>query len=152
MGYYMRYITTDARPVTLDALERALKEVDQGYAIARTAFDDTTGDLSFREGLCGVVEINIPGDDLFEEDITELRELVAGSHGAAEHRVLDTLNNAKAIIAVEAIWQGSDSEATLASIDLLWLWLFEHFPGLLQADNDGFYDQNGLILELDLKI
>jgi len=65
MGYYLRYITTDARPVTLDMLERALKAVDGRYAIARSEFDDLTGELTFGERLCGVVEINVPGDDIF---------------------------------------------------------------------------------------
>jgi hypothetical protein len=61
--------------------------------------------------------------------------------------VREVLANVKAMVVVEAFWQGEESEATLAKLDPLWDWLFAHYNGLSQADNEGFYDQSGLILE-----
>lgn len=152
MGYYMRYITTDSCRITMDTIARALKNADERYALAVADFDSMSGELLLAERVCGVVEINYPGDGIFDEDIADLRELVSGELSASSQRVLDTLASAKAIVAVEATWKETDSEATLEKIDPLWRWLFERYAGLLQADNDGFYDRDGLILPLDLKI
>ncbi len=151
MGYYMRYITTDAAPITLAAIEKALQEIDADYSIINTELGDL-GDLMHQEMLCGQIEINRADDDIFEDDCQELKELVQGIDDPNEQTVLDTLEKARAIIAVEAIWDESDSETVLEKIDLLWDWLFATHTGLLQADNDGFYDQDGLILELNLKL
>ena len=149
MGHYLRYITTDSRPITLATLTHALQQMDAAYTVYLSDIDVNSGDLYHMEWLLGVLEINSQGEEIFEEDIADLKELVEFSNNVS---VLETLNQAKAIIAVEAIWQGNNSEATLRKLDALWDWLFANYDGLLQVDNEGFYDQDNLIFELDLKI
>lgn len=151
MGYYQRYITTDPRDITLPILAVALRQIDEAYTLTTSPLDDLA-DLIHGDVLCGQIEINRRGDDLFDEDIADLQELVEGSGGAHELRVLDTLANAQTMVAVEATWDGDNSESVLSKLDPLWNWLFKNRPGLLQADNDGFYDHDELILELNLKI
>jgi hypothetical protein len=151
MGYYMRYITTDTASITLANIEKALKEIDSDYSIINTQLDDL-GDLMYQQDLCGQIEINRADDDIFEDDRQELKELVQGIGNPNEKIVLDTLEKACTIVAVEAIWEDSDADAVLAKIDPLWDWLFTAHEGLLQADNDGFYNQADLILELNLKL
>ncbi len=65
MGYYMRYILTDDRETTLSEIETGLKQVDPDYSIG----DGET--LMYGDELYGEIEINVPGDGLFE-DVTYL--------------------------------------------------------------------------------
>ncbi len=146
MGYLMRYFSTDTPPITLSHIEAALKQVDAAYAITNIEVDDL-GDLMYGDIHCAIVEINRPGDDMFEDDVSEFLDLVGKGDGAAEQLVRQTLTNATALIVIEALWQGENAEPVLSKIDPLWDWLFANYQGLSQADSEGFYDQSGLILE-----
>jgi hypothetical protein len=152
MGYYIRYIVTDIREISITTLADAIKQIDPVYTLTAAQFENTYADFSYGDTLLGEIEINHPGDDIFDEDLSDLKELVGSSVTPEKQRVLETLHNAQCIVTVEAIWPGRDSEAVLAKIDPLWDWLFEHYAGLLQADNEGYYDYDGLILEENLKI
>lgn len=152
MGYYMRFIMTGPQPVLLTDLEAALQQIDARYALIRPEFDETRADLHHAGDVLGEIEINATGDDIFDEDIADLKELVPSHNTPEERRVIEALSSANQIIAVSTLWEGTNSEPTLERLDPLWDWLFAHFEGLLQADNDGFYDADGLILESNLKI
>ncbi|MCB9451219.1 MAG: hypothetical protein H6672_07250 [Anaerolineaceae bacterium] len=143
MGYFMRYITTSEAAITLPIIASALTPA---YTLHYEQVDDIA-DLLLGETFCGTLEINRAGEDIFEDDRHEFREMVGDGATEAERRVLAVLENACAIIAAEVFWEDTDSEAVLARIDPLWNWLFAHYPGLLQADNEGFYDASGLIVE-----
>jgi len=88
-------------------------------------------------------------DDLFEEELCELKESVEEARGARRADVLKILDEPKAIVAVEVLWQGRETEPTLQKIDPLWAWLFSHRKGLLQADGEGYYDRSGHILKVE---
>lgn len=142
MGYYMRFIMVDGPEISLPSLEQALKRIDPAYSILES------GELKHGSDLYGVIEINRPGDGLFDEEIEELKEFVEDARGRRRKDVLKVLDNAKAIVAVQVLWQGRETEPTLQKIDPLWQWLFSHCKGLLQADGEGYYDdQFRLILE-----
>jgi hypothetical protein len=146
MGYTMRYITPKGQEITLMLIETALQKMDAVYSITNTDVPDI-GDLIYGEMQLGIIEINRPGDDIFEDDLAEFRDLVGKADTAAQQRVLDVLDQAQAMVVVEAQWQGTNAEPVLSRLDLLWDWLFAHYPGLLQADNEGFYEGDDLILE-----
>lgn len=146
MGYTMRYFTTDTRDITLSLLEEALRQFDRAYAIINTDVPDI-GDLMYGDMQLGIIEINRPGDDIFDDDLAEFRDLVGKGDSEAQQRVLDVLNTARAMVVVEAQWQGTDAEPVLSRLDPLWDWLFSQYSGLLQADNEGFYEGDELILE-----
>ncbi len=146
MGYLMRYLSTDARAITLSMIEAALKVVDPAYAIVNVEVDDL-GDLMHGDTHCAIIEINRPGDDMFEDDMTEFQDLVGKGDNPSEQRVRETLTNATALIVIEALWKGEDAEPILAKIDPLWEWLFANYAGLSQADSEGFYNSSELILE-----
>jgi hypothetical protein len=120
--------------------------VDPGYSITNIEVDDL-GDLLFGTQRLAIIEINRPGDDIFEDDLAEFMDLVGKDNLPAEMRVREVLVAARALVVIEAFWQGEDAESTLAKIDPLWDWLFANYAGLSQADSEGFYDQSGLILE-----
>jgi hypothetical protein len=146
MGYLMRYIATDGREITLPMIEAALKTIDPAYAIVNVEVDDL-GDLMYGDTQCAIIEINRPGDDMFEDDLAEFQDLVGKGDTGGEQVVRHTLTNATALIVIEALWKGEDAEPVLAKIDPLWDWLFANYAGLSQADSEGFYDSAGLILE-----
>ncbi|MBZ0283329.1 MAG: hypothetical protein K8L97_21515 [Anaerolineae bacterium] len=147
MGYYMRYIATDTTTISLEVLEAALKLIDAAYAIKPDSQIDNLGDLFYGDMRMAQLEINVPDDDIFEDDINEFRDLVGTADEPGARQVLDVLEAATCMIAVEAFWEGENSEGTLAKLDPLWDWLFANRKGMSQADSEGFYDANGLILE-----
>lgn len=148
MGYYMRFIITDDKEVSLSKLESALKQIDPAYLIDRDEEFDSEGLLKWADEVYGQIEVNRPGDGLFDAEIEELKEFVEDSEGVKQSEVLNVLGQAKAIVAIRVLDQGRDSEATLMKIDPLWQWLFENREGLLQAGGEGYYDASGLILQV----
>ncbi len=66
--------------------------------------------------------------------------------------MLAVLDGAQAIVGMEAEWTGSDAEPVLSRLDPLWDWLFEQRQGLLQMDTEGFYDADGLVLDMPVTI
>lgn len=152
MGYYLRFILTEARPVSLASLQDALQTIDPQYHLRVDSFDDMTGELAFGDNIIGTIELNTADDDIFREDIDDLCDLVIHSTQDNTHTLLDMLENAVAMVAVSARWPDDDPTPTLDKLEALWDWLFTHYGGILQADNDGFYNQDGLILAMNLKI
>jgi hypothetical protein len=149
MGYYMRFFVTDQQPVTLDMLESAFKAIDPSYAIVdRHPTRAENGILIHDDEPYGEIEINNPGDSLFESELNEFREFLADAQGPNKQVVLDALNGTRAIIAVRVLWQDRESEDTLKKIDPLWAWLEKNHQGMGQADGEGFYQGEELILAL----
>lgn len=143
MAYYMRYIVADPRPLTLGELATALTELDPAY---RLTVDDNEGTLHHAGILIGHFTLNRPGDGLFDEELAELREFAEDADGAAQSPVPGVLNQASALLAVQVLWGTGDTETTLTRLDPLWAWLFQHRRGLMQADGEGYYDRDGLVL------
>jgi hypothetical protein len=142
MSYFMRYISTDTAPITLAQLEQALQAVNPHYRIVNNVLylgDDVYGDL----------EINLPGDALFADEITELQETVSDTRSKQKRTVLETLQQATAIVAVQVLWQNREMETTLQALDPLWTWLLAHWQGLLQVDGEGYYTQTKLLLKVE---
>ncbi|MBL8166232.1 MAG: hypothetical protein JNJ61_29885 [Anaerolineae bacterium] len=151
MGYYMRYISFDSQPIDLGTIETALKQIDAAYHV-RVSDIPGLGELFHGEFSCGEIEINGSEDDIFADDITEFRELVGEATTLHEQHVLDVLNQATWMVAVETFWEGDQSEAVLSKIDPLWDWLFINRKGVLQADFEGFYDESGVIVPRNFMI
>ena len=139
MGYYMRYIDSDATPITLDELGPALSTIDAAYGIIN-------GELFHSGDLYGEIEINRRGTELCDEELDELQDFAEDADGEHKQRVMDALTNATSIIAVRVLWQGREPEPTLEKLDPLWNWLLSNRKGLMQADDEGYYDSSGLIL------
>jgi hypothetical protein len=146
MGYLMRFFVISAEELSLNQLGEAMQQVDVRYLLANTEVPDMA-DLLFDGVLLAVLEINRPGDDIFEDDLAEFSDVVGPGNTLEEIRVRDVLGQTQALVAAEVFWEGTDAEAALAKLDPLWDWLFEKVDGLAQADTEGFYDRAGLVLE-----
>jgi DNA polymerase III psi subunit len=148
MGYYMRFISTDEQEITIPLLESVLKSFDLQYSVVNVQeVPRECGNLMYGNEIYGQIEINRPGDNLFEEELEELKESLSESKGRKKKTVLQTLTNAQTILAIQVLWQNRDTEQTLSKIDPLWLWLLSNRKGLLQADGEGYYDSSGLVLK-----
>jgi hypothetical protein len=104
-------------------------------------------DLYLRDGLSAEIEINEPGSGLFEDEIAEMLEFLKDAKGKSRKRVEKVLKDARRIISVRVLGQDREAEDTLAGVDPLWKWLFSTRRGLLQADGEGYYDADDLIVE-----
>ena len=146
----MRFVVADDKEVSLSKINSGLKQIDAGYSIEFGDDADDAGDLTFNGDIYGALEINRPGDGLFDEEIDELKEFLEDAEGERKPEVLQTLNDAKVIIALQVLQQGrATQEETFVRIDPLWEWLFANYKGLMQADAEGYYDAEELILEVE---
>ena len=76
----------------------------------------------------------------------DLREQLEDIVDDAKATVLATLDAASGMIAFQLSEVGHDQ---YRKIDPFWDWLFDHFPGLLQIDEEGYYTQNEQLLEVE---
>ncbi len=143
MGYYMRYIVSDERPVDVQDIRSAYLEAGIEYEVGGKDAEATIG---YQGRTIGRVTLNVPGDGLFDEDLAELIERVQDSDEPAKQRVIDTLRAAGSIVAVEILFGYDEIDRTLDRLDPLWTWLRANRHGLLQASGEGYYDGNELIL------
>lgn len=141
MSYFMRYISADTAPITVADLQQALQVVNPQYRIVDNV-------LHLGDDVFGDIEINHPDDELFQDEIAELREAVDDVRGKGKQAVLDVLEHATTIVAVQVLYQARDVETTLQAIDPLWTWLFAHRQGFLQVDGEGYYSQTKLLLKV----
>ncbi len=122
MGYYMRYIVTDTRAVDLSMIEAALRQLDPSYSIIDREAE--SGTLLYNSEPYGRLEVNRRGDDMFESELEELREEIEDVNGKMKRHVIDSLKNAKRVIALQVLFGERETEGTLGKIDPLWKWLF----------------------------
>lgn len=139
MGYYIRFVERGNK-LTVADLEAALQKDDRAYSIR-------DGELRLGEELLGILEINEPGDGMFDEEIEELLEFLEDGDGNVR-AVKKHLQRANRIIALQVLYQAREIEATLSMIDPLWNWLNRHRDGLVQADGEGWYKGTKLICEV----
>ena len=148
MPYRMRFFDTSDDSLSLKDIEVALKREDPAYRLE--IFEDSErplADMYFGDGVYAPIELNQPGDGLFDEEIQEMLEFLIDAEANGRKQVEKVLKTAKRIIAAQVLSQGRESEETLSAIDPLWKWLFFTRKGLLHADSEGYYDEDDLILE-----
>ena len=142
----MRFIAVDERPVGFIELERALTPADPSYAIEP---DESSAIILYGESRVAEVELNVPGDGLFEQELDYLRrDVLATDDGTARERVLATLDTARTIVAAQVLAGAYDGHDAPTRLDPLWQWLFANRKGLLQADGEGYSDGLGLVLRV----
>jgi hypothetical protein len=148
MGYYIRFFDTSEPLLNLRDVDSGLRQVDPLYRIEIIPeTNDLQGELHYADGLYGEIEINQLGDELFNAEIQEQLEGLEEAEGDAAS-VETTLRTARRSVVISVLDQGREVDDTLSRIDPLWAWLFNSRSGLLQADGEGFYDSQGMVLEV----
>jgi hypothetical protein len=149
MGYYMRFFDTSPEALSLRDVDLALRELDPAYCVEIVPETNALqGELHYADGLYGEIEINQRDDGLFDAEIEEQLESVEEAGEGDRVLVSETLRAANRSVVVRVLSQGRESDDTLVRIDPLWAWLFNSRSGLLQADGEGFYDSQGVVLEV----
>jgi hypothetical protein len=142
MSYTMRFVQTDDQPITIESINAALQSADKRYQV-------NDGRLSVGDSTCAEIKIVRKQDSGFGAKINDLRELATKAAGRGKKRVLQTLDEAQALVVVQVLWEECEPEETLQKIDPLWAWLFDNAEGLVQADDEGFYERSKRILAVD---
>ena len=108
----------------------------------------TSGDVLYGSEIFGEVEVNRREDQVFGEDVEELRELLDGFRAQEDgkRRVRAALDAASGMIALQLSEEGHEA---YRRVDPFWDWLFERYPGLLQIDDEGYYNQDEQILSFE---
>lgn len=133
MGDFIRYILTGDHDITLSVVEAGLKEIDAEFSILVDQAAPTSGDVLHGSDIFGEVEVNRREDQVFIEDIEELRELLEDVEDEGKAAVLEALSNASGMVAVQLSEEGHEH---YRRIDPFWDWLFDRYPGLLQIDEE----------------
>ena len=143
----MRYIISDDRPVSLEDIRAAFAQAGTGYEVDGEEAEAT---IAYEGKPIGHVTLNVPRDGLFDEERDELIEFAQdGDDESAKDRVVNTLRSARAIVAVQVLFGDGDTDLTLDALVPLWTWLQANRRGLIQADGEGYYDGQELILALE---
>jgi hypothetical protein len=142
MSYFMRYIFTGT-PANLEQIEAALHDIDPQFSIQFDPGVHESGDLYYGSEVFGEIAFNRTGDDIFTEDIDELRELVESIDDPLTPLIRSVLDHAQSLVALRVLQAGHENQDI---VEQLWDWLFDHHPGVLQVDEEGFYDAERLIL------
>lgn len=145
MSYYMRYFMTDGAPPSLASIETALKHQDSAFAVVVDGTDDTAGDLYHRDDLYAEIEINQRGDPLCDEDIEDFEEELNKQDDPNRSIALDVLKQATGMVVLHVLRAGHEDPARL---NVLWDWLFQTRAGLLQIDEEGFFNVEGRVVSL----
>ncbi len=147
MGYYMRYIVADERPVAVGDIRTAFAGAGAGYEIEG---EDGEATITHAGQAIGEVTVNVPGDGLFDEELEELVEFAReGDDQSAAAGVVKVLRAARAIVAVRVLFGDREADRTLDLLAPIWTWLQVNREGLIQADGEGYYDGQELILALE---
>jgi hypothetical protein len=140
----MRFISTDARRVTIAELDAALKQIVPMGNVRLAPPGEMYAEVDVNGEVHAELEINIPGDDIFKEELDELREPVEWySETPEKARVLHTLDHAQWIACFSLLKAGWKSNY----VDRLCDWLLEHYAGLLEIDGEGYFDRENIVLE-----
>lgn len=145
MSYYMRFILTDGAPPPLDAMNTALKALDAAFDIPRDSSDPEVGELYHGDELLGEIETNQRGDPLCDEDLEDFREELDKQDDPNRQIALDVLKRATGMVVMHILRAGHENPGM---VNRLWDWLFTTRAGLLQVDEEGFFDGERRIVSM----
>lgn len=145
MGDFLRFLATAECDLDLPSVEMLFKSVDASFAIHAETAEPHIGELLYQSESLGEVEINYPGEVVYDEDIGEMLEILEDVEEDQKPRVLSLIRTAKLMVALQLTEEGHEA---YDRIDPFWDALFAHCDGLLQVDDEGYYDRDGLILPL----
>jgi hypothetical protein len=142
----MRYFVAGVEMPPLAGLDAAFRQIDAGYALLADPIDEGAGELYHGEDLLAELEINRPGDDLFDGDLEDLREELDKQDDPAAGQVSAWLEHASGMLVVHVLRGGHEQYDT--RIAPLLDYLFAAYNGVLQVDTEGFFSREGRIVSL----
>lgn len=136
----MRFFLADGPPPALDEMAAALMMGDPASLLVRDSAEPGRADLYFSDVLYAEIELNAPGDEIFDEDRDELAEELDKQDDPGADEAKKALAGATGAVVLHVFEPGHDDYTRL---NLLIDWLFETRTGVLQVDEEGFFDRTG---------
>jgi hypothetical protein len=152
MGYYLRYFGDGTAP-DIASISRGVEEIDPNVLFGRrnSAVAEPRGALLWyrtaeqEPALIGQIEVNLPDDGIFEEEIEEFVELAEAGTGNRQ-AIQQFLQQCTFIVAIECLFGDRNTNDVLDEIGPILHWLSTNFDGFSQADGEGFYRGEELVL------
>ena len=145
MSYSMRFILTDGPAPTLDEIERDVRKKDTDYSIDREP-GSATGDVRYEGDVYGEIEVGEVGAATVDQDLADLASLLPDADDGDPATVEAILKSATSMVKVRFPSEDQASEQSLQTVYPIWQGLFATRQGVLQADDDGYFDKSGRIL------
>ncbi len=136
----MRFFLVDGPPPALEEVAEALTTRDASSLLTRDAAEPGRGDLYFGDVLYAEIEVNSVGDDVFDEDCEDLLDELGKQDDPGGDEARNALLSATSAVVLRVFEPGHDD---FARLNLLVEWLFETRTGVLQVDEEGFFDHTG---------
>lgn len=146
MTLHMRFLITDPGTVDLAELAKSLRATNRRY---QCEFQARGGTVTLGGDKVAAIEIYTPKDGTFDDELAELEEIASEGSGAGEAKVADTLATVQTIFAAELPGKAKGRDGSREALEPVWEWLFSNRQGLLQVDSEGYYDDEGLIFEVE---
>jgi hypothetical protein len=98
-----------------------------------------------------LVEVNrAERDAVFADELDEFRESLEDAKvSPAKRSVLEQLDATRTIVAVQLLLGGGQGERALDAASTLLRFFVEHCGGMIQADGEGFYEGEQLLVQLE---
>ena len=142
LGYYMRFFATGEPSPTLKSVGEILTQAHPDME-----FTDAT---LHKQGIpYGALEVNVLGEEMFEEEREEFLADLADDDSPAAARVRQALHNCQASVVLQVLGGSLEPETVHSLFDILRETLSRESGGLMQADGEGFYDGPNLIWPLE---
>jgi len=132
MTFYVRYILTDNDDITFPQVTDILKTISPDYEVDEDV-------INFKGELIGLLDINEPGDGIFEGDIDLLTEFAEDKE--AKDIILADLEKAKLLVVVQVL--GANWDASMDAVEPLFDWFLANHPGLLAVEGGEFWNSAG---------
>jgi hypothetical protein len=142
----MRFLITDPGAVDLADLAKSLRATNRRY---HCDFKARGGTVTLGDDEIASIKVHRPGDGTFDEELVELEESASEGSGAGEAKVADTLATVQTIFAAELPGKSKNRDGSRDAMEPVWEWLFSNRRGLLQVDSEGYYNEAGLIFEVE---
>lgn len=147
MGEYWRYFFTE-RSLTLAEVGAAFAALDPRFTLSMDPAAGNVADLLYGDDVYAELELNTPHGDLYLEDVEALREQLADAgpdEAVAVARIEGVFSTARGMLALRPTDFGVVHFDRIAPI---WDRLFDQSPGLLQVDDEAYYEADGVLLRV----
>jgi hypothetical protein len=143
MGDFIRFLASNPCSIDFKLIVELLNNNGAAFSILADVSDPNIGELLHDTDILAEIEINADGDEIFEEDISDLMEILDETAFPQKEAIMERLNSAQIMVAIQLTEAGHEAYDL---IDPLWDALLGRCAGILQVDDEGFYDQNGELL------
>lgn len=143
MGDFIRFLASTPCSIDFKLIVELLNNDGAAFSILADVSDANTGELLHDGNILAEIEINTDGDAIFEEDISDLMEVLDETALPQKEAILERLNSAQIMVALQLTEAGHEAYDL---IDPLWDALLGRCAGMLQVDDEGYYDQTGELL------